>query len=1047
MKINLLFLFLCASLFSWTQTYNFDIYSVEEGLPQSQVTGVTEDQKGQLWVSTLLGGVSIFDGNTFTPIHPELSSLTSVDKIIRNNNNDILLLGERSREIIVFKGANPDSITRIDAAKWKLKNVIAGDSDFYLNCGNDSLIRYQNGKISTILKGQHIVTVNSLNGAIYAIADSSLYNLRDGFTTYLSTDPNYLKIQSNIPAVLLYSGELWYAPEKGISCYLKNEFVHFDKKYEGSDRPVNAFNIEDDGSIWLSTVDQGLAKFENKKTAYINFSKDPAMGYVRGFMKDSHGRIWVFGDGSGLLLLENLAVTNYTKEDGMLVEEIWGLAENDKGEIFVGTMGGGAYRINQDGLMEPCSKLYNLSTDLVVQSACSSSDMKTIYLGTNEGIISIKDGKAKHLTTNSKFSFRRIFSVLEKNDSIYFVGVSDSTNVYLHANGKTEIYLSTTESKSNYFGLITELHDQVYISGNGIFGRLKKGEILPYSPLEGKDIAYLVDAIESSTGVLYISGTERMFRISEESVKSYDMANGLNSNVGVFIEADQYDRVLMGHEKGVDQITFDSNGDIKNIELIDGGTGLANPETNMGAVLRDSKNNLWIGTIAGLSKYDDRYNNKNEHPPKVFLNDLRLLYESQDWRKREFNVEDNIPVNLTLKHNDNHLTFDFKAINLSDPAGVKFQYMLEGNDEKWLPITEDASITYSNLSPGMYTMKAKACNEDGVWSYPINYDFEILPPFWQTTWFRISFLIFIGGSIYGFVKLRLRKLKKEKIELQQKVEERTKEIVKQKELVEDQNKEIEKKNELITDSISYAQKIQKSILPPTGVFERQFDDYFILYQPKDMVSGDFYWQKDLGDWSLIACIDCTGHGVPGALMSIIIQNILEASTSNINETDVSPAAILQEARNRMHTMKNRYANSEVKDGMAIALLAVNHKTQQAKYAGSYHDAYLLRNKEIEIIKGDRIAIGQNMEVNDDAFQDKSISITKGDILYVFSDGYADQKGGKKNKKYFYKPFRNFLIEHHEEMMFIQKDKLWDEFITWKGDNEQYDDVLVIGLKF
>ena len=437
MKINILFLFLCASLFSWTQTYNFDIYSVEEGLPQSQVTGVTEDQKGQLWVSTLLGGVQIFDGNTFTPIHPELSSLTSVDKIIRNNNNDILLLGERSREIIVFKGANHDSITRIDAAKWKLKNVIAGDSDFYLNCGNDSFIRYQNGKISTILKGQHIVTVNSLNGAIYAIADSSLYNLRDGFTTYLSTDPNYLKIQSNIPAVLLYSGELWYAQEKGISCYLKNEFVHFDKKYEGSDRPVNAFNIEDDGSIWLSTVDQGLAKFENKKTEYINFSKDPAMGYVRGFMKDSHGRILVFGYVSWLLLLENLAVTNYTKEDGMLVEEIWGLAENDKGEIFVGTIGGGAYRINQDGLMEPCSKLYNLSTDLVVQSSCSSSDMKTIYLGTNEGIISIKDGKAKHLTTNSKFSFRRIFSVLEKNDSIYFVGVSDSTNVYLHANGKT----------------------------------------------------------------------------------------------------------------------------------------------------------------------------------------------------------------------------------------------------------------------------------------------------------------------------------------------------------------------------------------------------------------------------------------------------------------------------------------------------------------------------------------------------------------------------------------------------------------------------------
>lgn len=1047
MRIKLLLALLFVSLISWTQTYNFDIYSVEEGLPQSQVTGVTEDPKGRLWVSTLLGGVSIFDGRNFIPVQAELSSLTSVDLMVRNNNNDILILGERSREIIIFKGANPDSITRIDAAKWKLKNVLAGDNDFYLNCGNDSLIRYQNGKISTILKGQHIVPVNSPSGAIYAIIDSNLYNLRDGFTTHLSSDPNYQKIKSNIPAILLNTGELWYAPEHGISSYLKNEFVHFNQKYVGSDRPVNAFSIENDGSVWLTTADQGLAKFDNKKTSYINFSKDPAMGYVRGFMKDSHDRMWVFGDGSGLLLLENLAITNYTKEDGMLVEEIWGLTENDKGEIFVGTMGGGAYRINQDGLMETCSDLYGLSDDLVVQSACSSSDKKTVYLGTNEGIISIQGQKVKHLTRNSPFSFRRVFSVLEKNDSIYFIGVSDSTSVYLHANGKTEMYLTPTQSESNYFGLITELHNEVYISGNGIFGKLKKGKVEPYAPLQGKDIAYLVDAVETSSGVLYMSGTERLFRVAQDKVSSYDMTKGLNSNVGVFIETDQNDRVFMGHEKGVDQITFSPDGEIKDINLIDGGTGLANPETNMGAVLRDSKNNLWIGTIAGLSKYDDRYNVKNEHPPKMFLNDLKLLYESQDWSKKGLTVQDNIPVNLNLDYNDNHLTFDFKAINLSDPSGVKFQYLLEGNDEKWLPITEDASITYSNLSPGIYTMKAKACNEDDVWSYPINYHFEILPPFWQTTWFRISSLLLIGGSIYGFIKLRLRKLKKEKIELQQKVEERTKEIVKQKELVEEQNKEIEKKNELITDSISYAQKIQKSILPPMGVFERQFDDYFILYQPKDMVSGDFYWQKDLGDWSLIACIDCTGHGVPGALMSIISQNILETSTTNISETNVSPAAILQESRNKMHTMKNRYANSEVKDGMAISLIAVNHKTQQAKYAGSYHDAYLLRNKEIEIIKGDRIAIGQNIEVNDDTFQDKSISIKKGDLLYVFSDGYADQKGGRKNKKYFYKPFRNFLIEHHEEMMFTQKDNLWDEFVTWKGDNEQYDDVLVIGLKF
>ena len=197
------------------------------------------------------------------------------------------------------------------------------------------------------------------------------------------------------------------------------------------------------------------------------------------------------------------------------------------------------------------------------------------------------------------------------------------------------------------------------------------------------------------------------------------------------------------------------------------------------------------------------------------------------------NVE--IPDDHVFPYNKNHFTFDFIGASLTNPKRVKYRYMLEGFDKDWSAIVKGNSFTYTNLPAGSYTFKVRSCNNDGVWNKePVTYQFVINPPFWKTTWFYLLSGFIIVGGLFFFIKWREKKFKEANIILEQKVVERTETITKQK-------TEIEKKSHVITDSIEYARNIQHAILPADEDLDKQFAEYFILYKPKDIVSGDFYW--------------------------------------------------------------------------------------------------------------------------------------------------------------------------------------------------------------
>lgn len=303
---------------------------------------------------------------------------------------------------------------------------------------------------------------------------------------------------------------------------------------------------------------------------------------------------------------------------------------------------------------------------------------------------------------------------------------------------------------------------------------------------------------------------------------------------------------------------------------------------------------------------------------------------------------------------------------------------------------------------------------------------------------RNAFLV--GFSLVLLLLLYVYKNYREKKKANNELEEKNSFIEEQKKIVED-------KNEKITDSINYAQRIQQAILPSMESVKELFPESFVLFKPKDVVSGDFYWVHEISTHEfLIAAVDCTGHGVPGALMSIMGYNLLEqiVKGQKINE----PAKILDSLSELIITsLKQTGELNGVKDGMDIALCKINCLSNELEFAGAHNPLYIVNGEVVTEIKADRKSVGITFgKRKTGLFVNNKIELKKGDCIYLFSDGFVDQMGGESNKKFFYQPFKDLLKSIHFQDMDNQKANLLNSFNDWKGEGRQLDDVLVIGIR-
>ncbi len=529
----------------------------------------------------------------------------------------------------------------------------------------------------------------------------------------------------------------------------------------------------------------------------------------------------------------------------------------------------------------------------------------------------------------------------------------------------------------------------------------------------------------------------------------------------------------------------------KNYGYDDGFLGIGVTGGNTGKnVYEASDGTIWIAANDRLTAYHPEGYVPDTIPPNVQLTGIELFGESVQWvnldksRDTSYTLDNGIevgnfqfdgltrwyclPENLSLAYNNNNLTFNFIGINQCQPKKVKYQFMLEGMDKNWSDITNRTYASYGNLPHGTYTFKLKAMNSEGYWSPEFTYTFKIRPPWWLTWWFRTIYITAIVLSLFGIYRWRtaaMRRKQKELVtqvrlataeirekneELNQQNEEITAqrdEITTQRDLVTHQKEQIEEIHREVTDSINYAKRIQNSALPDLSPVKKSLTDIFVLFKPKDVVSGDFYWYAEVENQIVLTVADCTGHGVPGAFMSMMGMSMLKEIV--VKEYVTQPDVILRKLRKEViKALGQKGEFGEQKDGMDMSLCSINKETYKLQWAGANNPCLLVQNGALTEIKADKmpIAIYERM----DKFTMHEIQLKKGDVIYLIGDGYVDQFGGPKGKKFMSKKLKELLLEISSKPMIEQHEILNKTITDWmtvhEEKYEQTDDITVMGIK-
>ncbi len=463
-----------------------------------------------------------------------------------------------------------------------------------------------------------------------------------------------------------------------------------------------------------------------------------------------------------------------------------------------------------------------------------------------------------------------------------------------------------------------------------------------------------------------------------------------------------------------------------------------------------------IGGPSGFSLYNSNYDIFDTKQFPTFIRSVKITTIDSTIFNGTFIADDSTisPVQSSshipiLPYKYGNLRFSFAGGFYQDPKSIKYKFYLEGNDEKWSEWTTENYKDYSNLKQGEYTFMVKAKNIYDDESTIATYQFIIKPPWYQTIFAYIGYAIIAGLLIWLIVRLYTLRLRKQKEYLEEQVKLRTKEIEQQKQEIEaqrdqlaSQNIEIQKINKDITDSIEYAKRIQEAMLPLESNIAQHLKEYFILFKPRDIVSGDFYWFVHKHDKTFIAAVDCTGHGVPGAFMSMIGAEIL---TTIVVNKEITDAAEILEYQNKYIRKALKQDTTDNQDGMDMALCVIDQKNKIVEFSGAKNPLFIIANGELTKIRGNRQSIG-GFQFGD--FTKHTIEYQSPTYFYIFSDGYADQFGGngEKQEKFMIKRFKNLLLEIYTKPMEEQKQILDDTITDWMKNTRQTDDILVIGFK-
>jgi len=646
------------------------------------------------------------------------------------------------------------------------------------------------------------------------------------------------------------------------------------------------------------------------------------------------------------------------------------------------------------------------------------------------------------------------------------------------------------------YTIIEDSHGNLWF-GTGTGAAKYNGETFThYTTKEGLPGNSINAIFEDQRGNLWFGTTEGLTMFDGSYFTHYSQKEGLCNNFIKTIVEDHLGNLWVSTPNGISCLVFQNLSD----SLSEGNFKLSKPlifsfdkQDGLQGVyfyhrsILDKHNRIWWGSAKNLTYLDMNSFKIPVDTPRVRLDRVEINGHFLDYRNLQDSIRErlkydgvvkfsNYPVNLQLPFKFSHLTFHFSAIDWSAPHKIMYSYKIDGVDDRWSIPSPEAKADYRNLPYGSHTFKVRAIGESQRWSEPFEYAFRILPPWYHTLAARIGYVIIALLMVFGYVRWRTIKLLHRQQELEEEIEKATRQIRKQKEKVESQRDEIKaQRDELkiqrdlvlsqkqeITDSINYARKIQSAVIPDQAHMESIMPEYFVLFRPRDIVSGDFYWVKEIRNFLVVAVGDCTGHGVPGAFMSMLGISLLN---EQVGESHFDkPGEILDRLRKKVkYTLTQEGRFKEQKDGMDMVLVMLDRNTRELQFAGAFNPLYLLRDKSVAgytgmerfpsldsgehrmfEVKGDPQPIAIHESEYD--FTTWTIQLMEGDVIYLFTDGFPDQIGGKLGKKFLTRNFKKTILELQHLSMIEQKKSLESTLDEWMTGYEQVDDITVMGIK-
>ncbi|NPA37942.1 MAG: GAF domain-containing protein [Chlorobi bacterium] len=806
-KVLLVLFLWVVPVISPAQYYHFGRYSLEEGLPQSEVMTIVEDEPGYLWVGTNGGGLCRFNGKNFDVYTTKDGLLDNIIFGLFLDDNYDLWVGS-PKGVMRYDGKkfhkifSSDTATFVDEVRffetaggniWVFGNLSDGKQGFF-NVRNDTVVNAckmfneltPDNRVLyvTSLNSNHLI-VTTINGYYDLISDK----LSPSDILPVSGKYLYVPLESD------RSNNIWTIaldkkhPERKLMLFSADgkskDIVLPDKLNAGG---IAKSYQDREGGIWFSILNYGLVRYLNGEWKVFNEKNGLPIDNVRAVYEDAEGNFWLGTLGAGL--------ARYSGDMFILFDTRSGISDNIINSIYQDSEGIYYFGGNSSGLNVYDGKTIRVvykdkGSDAGFIGAIYEDGRNNLLLGTMTGLCRYDGEKITDCWREYGFSYPYpVLDIKPYGDTILFA--TYGAGLVKSYKGKAEAY----NKKTSAFNAITVSNIFVdskkrawLITDNGIW-QYEADSVININEKYGLNTSYFTQAAEDKAGNIWFAVfTEGLLRFNGEKFSVVDMSDGLTSDNIYSVIADKEGNIWAGTQNGVDKLTLNPDGEILSIDNFGKYDGFVGMENNGAANYLDRDGNLWFGTIKGAIKYNPRKRRINYLPPPVYVSGMEIAFKQVSWDKEPYkSMYDsiipwiNMPAGLKLPHNLNHISFFFDGLCYTVPEKVKFKWKLYPVEKDYLPETQLNRAVYASLPPGNYTFYVKACNNSGIWNEePAVFSFTIEPAWWQTVTIKIMVLLLLTLLVYVIFRIWVQHNRLVKSEMKSILEVKSIEMQKRKE--------------------------------------------------------------------------------------------------------------------------------------------------------------------------------------------------------------------------------------------------------------------------